>query len=253
MSEQKESSVLFSLKELMNLEEDRIKTEEAEKQAADQAAEAARLKAEQEAREAEEARIRAEEERRMQEEQRAREEAARLDAIKHAEVEKARLESEQKARMEAMAAQQHQERALATIQSDEHKKKLRNWLIGGGIAAVLLIGIIGGVGYTNYQDKLEADRIAAQKEKEFEEKLAKLQGELKAGQDKIAGLASDLEGAKDEATRVRLQKELEAAKAAQEKKQGQLKSFGAGKPAGGDAPAKKACNCDPNDPLCDCF
>ena len=31
MSEQKESSVLFSLKELMNLEEDRIKNEEAEK------------------------------------------------------------------------------------------------------------------------------------------------------------------------------------------------------------------------------
>ena len=33
MSEQKESSVLFSLKELMNLEEDRIKTEEADKAA----------------------------------------------------------------------------------------------------------------------------------------------------------------------------------------------------------------------------
>jgi hypothetical protein len=33
MAEQKESSVLFSLKELMNLEEDRIKEEEAEKEA----------------------------------------------------------------------------------------------------------------------------------------------------------------------------------------------------------------------------
>ena len=31
MAEQKESSVLFSLKELMNLEEDRIKQEEADK------------------------------------------------------------------------------------------------------------------------------------------------------------------------------------------------------------------------------
>ena len=42
MAEQKESSVLFSLKELMNLEEDRIREEEADK--------ARRAKVEQEAR-----------------------------------------------------------------------------------------------------------------------------------------------------------------------------------------------------------
>ena len=41
MSEQKESSVLFSLKELMNLEEDRIKTEEEAKASAAAAAEKA--------------------------------------------------------------------------------------------------------------------------------------------------------------------------------------------------------------------
>ena len=39
MAEQKESSVLFSLKELMSLEEDRIRTEEAERTAQAQAAE----------------------------------------------------------------------------------------------------------------------------------------------------------------------------------------------------------------------
>jgi len=155
--------------------------------------------------------------------------------------------------MEAMAAQQHQERALATIQGDEHKKKLRNWLIGGGIAAVLLIGVIGGVGYSNYEDKLEADRIAKINQKELEDKLAKLQGELQAGQSKINGLSADLAGAKDEATRERLQKELEAAKAQAAKTQGAIRSFGSGKPAGGGDAPKKACNCDPNDPLCDCF
>ena len=62
MSEQKESSVLFSLKELMNLEEDRIRSEEADRAAQAAAAEQARLEAERTAREAEEARIRAEEE-----------------------------------------------------------------------------------------------------------------------------------------------------------------------------------------------
>ena len=43
MSEQKESSVLFNLKELMSLEEDRIKAEHEAKRAAE---ESARMKAE---------------------------------------------------------------------------------------------------------------------------------------------------------------------------------------------------------------
>jgi colicin import membrane protein len=115
MSEQKESSVLFSLKELMNLEEDRIKNEEADRTAAANAAEKARADAELAARNAEESRIRAEEERRRVDEQRTREEAARLDAIRTAEIEKARIEAEQRARMEAMAAQQQHERSLAVI------------------------------------------------------------------------------------------------------------------------------------------
>src|SRR5450755_2713809 len=98
MSEQKESSVLFSLKELMNLEEDRIKGEEAEKAATAAAAEKARVEAERAAREAEEARIRSEQERRRLDDQRSREENARLEAIRHAEMEKTRLEAEQRAR-----------------------------------------------------------------------------------------------------------------------------------------------------------
>ena len=59
MSEQKESSVLFSLKELMNLEEDRIKQEEETKRATAEAAERARLDSERRSRDEEEARIRA--------------------------------------------------------------------------------------------------------------------------------------------------------------------------------------------------
>ena len=82
MSEQKESSVLFSLKELMNLEEDRIKTEETSKAEQARQAEQARLDAERAAREAEEARIHAENEKRRLEESRQREETARLEAIR---------------------------------------------------------------------------------------------------------------------------------------------------------------------------
>src|SRR4029078_9334982 len=141
MSEQKESSVLFSLKELMTLEEDRIRTEEADRAAQAAAAEKARGEAERAAREAEEARIRSEEERRRFEEQRSREEAAKLEAIRVGEVEKARVEAEQRARLEAMAAQQQHERSLAAIQQDEGKQKLRKMLMYGGIAVFLLGGI----------------------------------------------------------------------------------------------------------------
>ena len=57
MAEQKESSVLFSLKELMNLEEDRIRQEESARKAKQEAELQARLDAERRQREEEEARL----------------------------------------------------------------------------------------------------------------------------------------------------------------------------------------------------
>jgi len=62
MAEQKESSVLFSLKELMNLEEDRIRQEDDEKKKRAEAEVQARTEAEKRAREQEQARLHAEEE-----------------------------------------------------------------------------------------------------------------------------------------------------------------------------------------------
>src|SRR5262245_58704150 len=162
--EQKESSVLFSLKELMSLEEDRIRSEEAERSAAAAAAEKARLDAERAAREAEEARIRAEEDRRRTEESRSREEAARLEAIRVAEIEKARVDAEQRARLAAMEAQQQHERSLAAIKQDESKKKLRNMLMYGGIAVVVLGGLGGFLAYKSYdENQKQLAAAAAQK------------------------------------------------------------------------------------------
>ena len=125
MAEEKESSVLFSLKELMSLEEDRIAKEEADAKAREDAARRAREDAERAAREAEELRLREEEERRRQEEARRREEEARVEALKQAEIERARAEQEQKARMEALSAQQEHERRLAELNRDKGKKKLK--------------------------------------------------------------------------------------------------------------------------------
>lgn len=252
MSEQKESSVLFSLKELMNLEEDRIKTEEADKAAQTAAAERARIDAERAARDAEEARIRAEEERRRLDEMRGREEHAKLDAIRTAEVEKARIEAEQRARLEAMAAQQSHEKALAHLQHDESKKSLRKTLIGV-VAGVIVIGSVGGVLlYRNHQETQA--RFAAQEAQQQADAAdkKKLEAQSKEQAAKIDNLLSSLAGAKDEATRLALQKQLEE----ERDKQAAALKRGGGGPRGGSSPGggtKPPCNCSPGDPLCSCL
>jgi colicin import membrane protein len=250
MSEQKESSVLFSLKELMSLEEDRIRGEEEQKAAAAAAAEKARLEAEKIAREAEEARIRAEEERRRTDEQRSREETARLEAIRIAEVEKARLETEQKARLDAMTAQQSHERSLAALKHDESKKSLRKMLIYGAVAVVILGGGGTFLGVRSYQ---ESQRLAAaerQEKERLEEENKKALAEAKAQAAKMESLLAQLNSAKDEATRLALQKQLEEAKKEQE--EAARRRGGGGKPAAGGG-TKPACNCTPGDPLCSCL
>jgi colicin import membrane protein len=246
MSEQKESSVLFSLKELMSLEEDRIKNEEAEKAATAAAAERARADADRAARDAEEARIAAEAERRRVDEARAREEAARLDAIRHAEVEKARLDAEQRARLEAMTAQQAHEATLAKLKHDEGKKKLRNIIIGG-VAFVILGG--SAAGYFAFKSHEDSQRQLAAVEaakKDAEDKAKKTAAEAKEQEAKINSLLTQLAGAKDDATKAELQRKLEEE---QRKKDESGKRGGpaTGGPAKTDAPKKK---CTPGDPLC---
>src|SRR5580700_4882933 len=153
MPEQKESSVLFSLKELMNLEEDRIRQEESARKAKQEAELQARLDAERRQREEEEARLQGETNRRRAEEQRVREEQARVEAIRHAEVEKARLDAENAARIEAMRHQQEHERHLQSIKQDKHK---RNLLIAAVGAALLLV--FGAVGFVMVVNKNNRER-----------------------------------------------------------------------------------------------
>lgn len=258
MSEQKESSVLFSLKELMSLEEDRIRAEEADRAAAAAAAERARAEAEAQARAAEEARLRAEEERRRQEEQRAREEAARLEAIRLAEIEKARLEAEQKARLEAMAAQQQHERSLAAIKTDQSKKKLRNLLIGLTVGVVIIGGTAGFFVYQDMMKKEQARLELDRKLREEAERAAKAEAEAKALQEKIAGLMKDLAEATDENKKLAIQRQIEEEQRKLESTRRGSGPIGGFRPAGGSgasptpAPAKP-CNCTPGDPLCNCL
>jgi dTMP kinase len=94
MSQAVESSVVVSLEEIMRAEKERLRAE-AEARVAKRAAElAARESAEREKRETELRRLEQEHDRRWREECREREELARLEAIRTAEVEKVRREAD---------------------------------------------------------------------------------------------------------------------------------------------------------------
>lgn len=253
MSEQKESSVLFSLKELMNLEEDRIKQEETARQRQADAANQARLDAERRAREAEEARLSAEEERRRTEEQRTREEAARLEAIRHAEIEKARLDAENAARTEQLKHQQEHERQIKALNQDKHKKRLTQIATGAGI--LLLVAVVGGVyAYKTTSDAAEAQRIAAaQALQEKQDQVDKLMRQYKEQQDQVASLESAVTNAKDDAARAAAQQKLlEAQKQAAETRKN-ISSVQSRPTSGGGTKPAKPCNCPAGDPLCSCI
>lgn len=251
-SEKQESSVLFSLKELMNLEEDRLRQEEQDRKRQIEDEDRRRRDEEEARMQAEQERIRQEEERRRQEEQRRREEETRLEAIRAAEIEKKRIEAERAAQLEAMSKQQEHARQLAMIQQDQSKKKLRNTLIGVGAGSFLLIA--GGLGL--YFGKIkpeqeaaaaaaEADRRKASEEAEASKKAAEM------ARAEITKLMDDLKNAKDENTRAALEQKLKEAQEAANKKPGVGGPArpGAGKgDTGGAKPAGRAC--PPGDPLC---
>jgi colicin import membrane protein len=253
MAEQKESSVLFSLKELMNLEEDRIKQEDEEKKRRAEAEVQSRVEAERRARDQEQMRLSAEEERRRSEEQRKKEEAARVEAIRHAEIEKARVEAEQRARMEAMTKQQEHERAMSSLKHDEHKKKLQRMVtfsIGGGVLLlVAVLGIYLGKIKPENEAREAAARAALVQQAEESAKMKRL---LEEQTQKVNDTMAQLAAAHDENTRNELKQKLAEAQKQQQATR-QAATGGGGRPSGGDAPAKKPCNCQAGDPICSCL
>jgi colicin import membrane protein len=255
MAEQKESSVLFSLKELMNLEEDRIKQEEQEKRRQEDAANNARMDAERRSREEEESRSRAEENRRRAEEQRVREDHARVDAIRQAEIERARLEAENAARLEQLRHQQEHERHITALTQDKHKKKLAFFAYGA--AAFLVIALVGGGLFI----KRQMDESAAEKahhDAEMAEQKAltdKLNSQLAQQEDSVKSLQDAVQNAKDDAARRDAIAKLAEAKQQAADTRANIQrtaSHSTGNTTAAPKPAK-ACNCAPGDPLCNCI
>src|SRR4029079_12230840 len=124
MTEMRESSVLFSLNQLMNLEQQRLREEEDAARRKAEAEAAARSNAERRLREEQQARIVAEENRRRAEEVQRREQAARLEAIRLAELERVRIDAERQERLAMMEQAQDHERKVAALTQDRQKKRL---------------------------------------------------------------------------------------------------------------------------------
>jgi colicin import membrane protein len=255
MPEQKESSVLFSLKELMNLEEDRIKQEEQEKRRQEDAANNARMDAERRTREEEEARANAEESRRRADEQRVREDAARVEAIRQAEIERARLEAENAARIEQLKHQQEHERHITALTQDKHKKKLTFFAYGA--AAFLVIALVGG----GLIIKRQMDASAAEKaqhDAEMAEQKAltdKLNLQLAQQEDSVKKLSDAVQNAKDDKAR----RDAMDALALAQKQAAETRANLQRRPTGNTSTTttttkpSKPCACQVGDPLCSCI
>ena len=208
MSERRENSVLFSLKELRNIEDGRVKKEKEDAQARVDAERAAKAAAERAVREAEERRLREEDDRvrRVEEEKlaREREEQMRLQ------------EAERRARVEG-EVRLHEERMRLEVQAKHQQKSPLKAILG--VAGVLVI-IGGGLGYKMYSDhqtelaaaRAENDRIAAEgkaKQVELEAKFNALQKET---DDKLAKANTDAEKAQIRAEAAQRRAELQAGK-----------------------------------------
>ncbi len=122
VSEQRqESSVIFSLQELISLERSRVEEEEQHRRKQVEAATQAKLEAERRARAEQEQQVRDEEERRRKAELRRRLDDAQIEAAKVAEIEQRRLEAEHGLKMAALAQEQDHQRQLQQIQVAKRK------------------------------------------------------------------------------------------------------------------------------------
>lgn len=251
MAERKESSVLFSLRELRSIEEERIQEEDQAKKRAEEDKVRAREDAERRAREEEEGRRRAIEdaERREREtrENREREDRLRVE------------EAERRARVEAQASleQQRMHKELE-IRAVEAQRKKPTWLIAVAGGLVIAVGLLGFWAYNKSQESEAKEKAAAARLAMLEQEMASAQADLdKLIKEKDAEfqklLAADTAEEKAAAQQALDRKNAEI-KAKQDALSGlrdkarDTKRSGGGEPKKDDKTVKV--KCDPNDPLC---
>jgi colicin import membrane protein len=239
MAERRENSVLFSLNELRNIEQDRVRTEEETERARIEAERRAREEEIRRAKEAEEAKRRAEEDRirrDIEEKERVvRENELRLK------------ESERRAQIEA-AARLEQARIEAEARARiEGKKFPTTQVVAGVIGLVVLAG--GLMSYLVYNHNQELARTQAELTRKADEERKQLQAEKLAEERKLQAQLADLQGqldkASNDAERAQIRAKMMAASAAKARPAGSTKTASSKSGESGKKPAIK----DTNDPL----
>jgi multidrug efflux pump subunit AcrA (membrane-fusion protein) len=196
MAAPQDTSVLFSLNQIMNAHESRLRDEqeaiarreEAERKARE---DSARREASERA-----ARAREEAEQKAREEAQRRAEEARLEAMRLAAVERARIEAETQARIEMMQKAAEHERALEAMRADAQKKRLERSVMTSLAGAVALFGVATGVYFGKLAPEAEAQiieqsaRIAA-----IQEESGKLRTKVDENERRIEQAAKDVEEA----------------------------------------------------------
>lgn len=199
MAEQRENSVLFSLKELRRLEDDRIRQEEADVRAQAEAERKAREDAERKARDDAERHRKDEEDkvRRSAEEQVAR---TREDQMRLAEAERrARVEAEMRLQEERMRLEM------------QHKKG-KSPMAAIFVVGAVVVGLAGAIIY-KVQANAEADKIASEQRAAAEQDRIKRDADdrMRRLEAQIAQKEKEMRAAKSEEERTRLRAEIEHA------------------------------------------
>jgi len=211
-TEKRENSVLFSLRELRQIEENRVQEEEHAVRSAEEARVAAKQAEERRIREAEEARIRQE-----RDEQLAIE-TARANAEREARM---RVEAHEAAERLKHQAALEQERLVQemSIRREEARKKRPTWMLAvtGFALVATIIGVYIAIQRTGDADEKTKEAAAAdvratnaeKAAKEATEKVARLEGDLADLNKRMDGAVDALRLARDEDARARADAQLQ--------------------------------------------
>ena len=195
------------------------------------------------------------EENRRAAEQRQREDAARLEAIKQAELERSKAETEHRAHLQAVAAQREHEAQLVKIRQDSSARRTK-------IVAIVAIAILGSgfaaLGYKWKQDQELAARnaaTAAAEQKRLKEENDRIGEESKRLQQQIEAAQTERTRIEEALGKAKTDAEKRLLVLQQQQNQAKLSTLGnqeAANKAARPRPKPK-CDCTPGDPLCSCF
>lgn len=211
--EKRENSVLFSLRELRQIEENRVKEEEHAVRSAAEARAAAAQDAERKRREAEETKLRSERDAILQIE------TARENAERDARMRVESAEAMERQRNQAALEQQRLQHEMELRRAEVAKKRPTWMLVVTGFALVAAIGLVFfAVQRKHESDAAELSAKQAEDErvkavaiaKEAKERVDRLDADMKSQNDRLAAADAALKIAVTDADRKNAQKNLDA-------------------------------------------